>query len=155
MNRILPEEWAAVARLQNARATSKNDMAVRVFDLMIDRQLDRIAADQRGADNLAECRRAIASACRRERHRTRLLRQHFDLVTEDQSRIHISIGETCLVAKQSLNAIFSQVSRQDCALLLSVAQGESPRVPGLGAAAARQRLSRLRTRFSGLRPEAA
>jgi hypothetical protein len=155
MNRTLPEAWAAVARLQNARKASTSETAVGVFDLLIDRQLDRIAADQRGTDDLAECRRSIATAARRERHRTRLLRQHFELATGDRSRIFVSIAETSLAARQTLNIIFSQTSHQDRTLLLSVAQGDGPRATGLQTATARQRLSRIRARFSDLRPQAA
>ena len=74
MNQPLTEAWAATARLQNSCTASTNETVRHVLDLMIDRQIDRIAANHAEPDDPAEARRAIATATRRERHRARLVR---------------------------------------------------------------------------------
>jgi hypothetical protein len=168
MNQPLTEGWAAVARHQKARAASTDETTVRALDLRIDRQIDRIATNQDDADDPAEARRAIATLFRRERYRARLLRLHFAAPASDdqmqraggrrgrQSRRAATPDvETGYAARQALDAIFAQTSPQDAALLLSAAQDESLHAPGLTAAAARKRLSRLRERFSYLKLDAA
>lgn len=156
MNHRFTEAWANVARLQNARAAAANETDLLALDLMIDRQLDRIAANHTEPDDPAETRRAIATSVRRERHRARLVRLYLvDPASDDQNQLFHSSLETAYAARQAITAVFVQISPQDAALLLSVGQGEAPGAPGLTPAAARQRLCRLRARFSHLNLHAA
>jgi hypothetical protein len=157
MNQPPTEAWAAIARLQNARAASTNEAAIHALDLMIDGQIDCIAANHTEPDHLAEAgRRAIATAARRERHRARLMRLYLVGPSSDnRDQFFTSTLEAGYSARQALSAIFAQTSPQDAALLLSVGKGEAPQAPGLTAATARKRLSRLRARFSHLNLQAA
>ncbi len=144
MNQSLNEAWAAIGRLQNSSAACTNETTLHALDHMIDRQIDRIAANHAEPDDPAEARRAGATAARRERHRARLVRLYLlDPAPQDTP-------ETAFAARQALTAIFGQASPQDAALLLSVGLGEAPQAPGLSATAARKRLCRLRARFSHL-----
>ena len=151
MNQPLTKAWATIARLQNARATSRNQSVLHALELMIDCHIDRIAANDAEPDDPAETRRAIGTAARRERHRARLVRLYLvDPASDDQAHLFASTIETACAARRALAAILEQTSVEDAALLLSVGQGEAPHAPGLNAAAARKRLSRLRARFSHL-----
>lgn len=156
MNQPLTEAWASIARLQNTRAASTNETAIQALDLMIDGQIDCIAANHAESCDLAEAgRRAIATVARRERHRARLVRLYLVGAASDNRSQLISTLEAGYSARQALSAILAQTSRQDAALLLSVGNGEAPQAPGLTATAARKRLSRLRARFSHLNLQAA
>ena len=156
MNRPLTEAWRTIARLQKSRTVSTSETALRALDLMIDRQIERIAANQTVPDDPAEARRAITTSNRRERHRARLIRLHLVTTASDsQNQLFTSPLETTFAARQALTAILGQTSPQDAALLLSVGQGDAPRVPGLTATAARKRVCRLRARFSHLNLRAA
>ncbi len=144
--------WCVVARLQEAQISAKSDIVESALDAMIDRQIDRIAANCTETYDAAEGRRAIATAARRKRHRARLTRLYlFDPASDDLRDFAASSPETSYAARQALTTIFAQTSRMDAALLLSVGQGGSPQVPGLTAAASRKRLCRLRARFSHLK----
>jgi len=135
--------WRVVARLQKSQILAKSEIVESALDAMIDRQIDRIAANHAEADDPAEARRAIATAARRKRHRARLMRLYLvDSASDDWT------PEASYAARQALTAILAQTSPQDATLLLSVGQGRAPQAPGLTAAAARKRLCRLRARFS-------
>lgn len=155
MSQPLTEAWAVIARLQNSRTASTNETTLHALDLMIDRQIDRIAANHAEPDDPAEARRAIATATRRERHRARLVRLYLlDPASDERNQPLTFPPETSYAARQALTAILGQTSPQDAALLLSVGQGEAPQALGLTPAAARKRLCRLRARFSHLNPYA-
>lgn len=156
MKQPLTEAWAAIARLQNSRTASTNEIALHALDLMIDRKIDRIAANHAEPDDPAEARRAIATATRRERHRARLVRLYLvNPASDERNQLFTSTPETTYAARQALTTILRQTSPQNAALLLSVGQGEAPQAPGLTATAARKRLCRLRARFSHLSLHAA
>jgi hypothetical protein len=156
MNHLLAEAWANIARLQKARAASTNEAALQAFDLMIDRQIDRIAAGHAEPDDSVETSRAVSTAIRRERHRARLVRLYFvEPRAGDQTQGSAFTLQMTYAAREALNAIFAQSSPEDAALLLRVGQGEAPQGPGLSAAAARKRLCRLRARFAHLSLNAA
>jgi hypothetical protein len=156
MNEPLTEAWADIARLQNSRAASTNETAIHAFDLMIDRQIDRIAANHAEPDDPAEARRALSTATRRERHRARLVRLYLvGPALVDWNHLFTPTPETAYEARQALTAILEQTLPQDAALLLFVGQGDAPQAPGLTATAARKRLCRLRARFSYLNLHAA
>jgi hypothetical protein len=148
--------WRVVARLQKSQILAKSEIVERALDAMIDRQIDRIAANCAEADDLAEARRAVATAARRERHRARLMRLYIVAsASDDQSHLFTLTPEASYAARQALTGILAQTSPQDATLLLSVGQGGTPQAPGLTAAAARKRLGRLRARFSDLNPSRA
>ncbi len=156
MSQPLTEAWAVIARLEKSCNTCTNESALNALDLMIDRQIDRIAANQAEPHDPAEARRGIATAARRERHRARLVRLYIlNPALDERNQISTATPETTYAARQALTAILRQTSPQDAALLLSVGQGEAPQAPGLTPAAARKRLCRLRARFSHLNPHAA
>src|SRR5579863_7216566 len=143
--------WSIIARLHKSQILAKSEAVECALDAMIDRQLDLIAANQAETDDSAGARRAIATAARRKRNRARLMRLYLaDSASSDLSNPLTSVPETHYIARQALATIFAQTSRQDTALLLSVGQGGPLKAPGLGAAAARKRLCRLRARFSHL-----
>ena len=79
-----------IARLQNSRAASTNETAIQALDLMIDGQIDRIAANHAESCDLAEARRAIATVARRERHRARLVRLYLvGAASDNRSQLYL------------------------------------------------------------------
>jgi hypothetical protein len=110
--------WRVVARLQKSQILAKSEIVESALDAMIDRQINRIAANHAEADNPAEARRAIATAARRKRHRARLMRLY--LVDSASDDLFTSTPEASYAARQALTAIFAQASPQDATLLLSV-----------------------------------
>ncbi len=156
MNNLLDEGWATVARLQNDLSTTRTDSARRAFDLLIDRQLDRIEMGVGATlDDQHDQRRLIGTANRRDRHRARLTTLHLVAPAISEQVLAVSQDhETALQARDAIRQILTQSSASDSALLLSVAFGKTASSP-LSDAAARKRLSRLRARFSHLQLEAA
>jgi hypothetical protein len=156
MNQSLTEAWGAIARLQNSRSACTNEHDLNKRDLMIDRHIDRIAANHTEPDDPAEAHRAVATAARRERHRARLMRLYLvDPASDDQNQFFVPTPETTYAVRHAITSMLAQTSPQDAALLLRVGQGDSPQAPGLAAAAARKRLCRLRARFAHLNLDAA
>ena len=149
MNHFPAEGWAEIARLQKSRVAATSEVAVHALELMIDRQINCIAAGHAQSDDPVESRRAVTTAMRRERHRARLVRLYL------VEPISAFTPETICASRQALNVIFAQISPKNAALLLRVGQGGSPHGSGLSAAAARKCLSRLRARFAHLSLQAA
>lgn len=82
--------WSVIARLQNSQILAKSETVESALDAMIDRQIDRIAANHAEADDPAEARRAIATAARRKRHRARLMRLYLvDSASDDRSHLRV------------------------------------------------------------------
>ncbi len=153
MNQPLTEAWAEIARLQNSRAAPKNEAETRACEIMIDRQLDRIEANQTGPDDPVEVRRIVATDARRERHRTQLIRQHGP--NSHWGQLSTPSPEAIYSGRQALGAVLEQASPEDALLLLSVGLGEIPQLPGLAISSARKRVGRLRARLSHLAPYSA
>ena len=153
MKQPLSEAWAVIARLQNSRVTSKSEADIRACEVMIDRQLDRIAANQTEPDDPVEVSRVVAAAGRRERHRAKIIRLHGP--HSNLGQLSIPSPEAIYSGRQALGAILEQSSPEDASLLLSVGLGETPQVPGLAVSSARQRLCRLRARLLHLAPSLA
>jgi hypothetical protein len=143
--------WSVIARLQKSQILAKSETVESALDAMIDRQIDRIAANHPEADDPAEARRAIATAARRKRHRARLMRLYLvDSASDDRSHLFTSTPEASYAARQALTAIFAQASPQDATLLLSVGQGgglpkhpASPPPPPASGCAAFAHVSRI------------
>jgi len=150
MKQPLTEAWAVIARLQNSRATSKSEADIRACEVMIDRQLDRIAANQIEPDDPAEVSRIVAAAGRRERHRAKVMRLHGP--HSNWGQFLAPSSEAIYEARQTLGTILAKSSPEDVSLLLSAGLGETPQIPGLALSSARKRLCRLRARLSHLAP---
>lgn len=157
MNNLLDEGWAAIARLQNTLSTSTTESTSRAIDLMIDCQLDRIAAGcQAEQADPAELRRAVATANRRERYRARLTNLYLVAPAIEAQALSITQDhEAHLQARDAVAKILNQAATRDAALLLRFALGDDASTTGLSATATRKRLSRLRSRFSHLKLDAA
>ncbi len=153
MKQPLTEAWAVIACLQNSRAAAKSQADIRAFEIMIDRQLDRIAANQTGPDDPVEVRRVVEAATRRDRHRAQLVRRHGP--NSHWGQLSTPSPEAIYSARQALGAVLDQSSPEDASLLLSVGLGEAPQIAGLAISSARQRLCRLRARLSHLAPYSA
>ena len=153
MNQPLTQAWAEIARLQNSRATSKNEAEIRACEIMIDRQLDRIAANQTDQDDPVEVHRIVAADARRERHRTQLFHRHGP--NSHWGQLSTPSPEAIYSGRQALGAVLEQASPEDALLLLSVGLGGIPQAPGLAISSARKRLGRLRARLSHLAPYSA
>ena len=150
MNQPLTEAWADISRLQNSRAAAKNEADIRACEIMIDRQIDRIAVNQMDPDNPVEVRQTVAADARRERHRAQLVRRHGP--NSIWGQFSSPSPEVIYLGRQALDYIIKQASSEDASLLLSVGLGEVPQVPGLAMSSARKRLQRLRARLSHLAP---
>ncbi len=153
MNQPLTDAWAEIARLQNSRTASKNEAEICACEIMIDRQLDRIAANQTDPDDPIEVRRIVAAGVRRERHRVQLVRRHGPNLHWGQ--LSMPSPEAIYSGRQALGALLEKASPEDASLLLSVGLGEIPQIPGIATSSARQRLCRLRARLSHLAPYSA
>jgi len=153
MNQPLPKAWAEIARLQNSRAVSKNEADIRACEIMIDRQLDCIAANQTDPDDPLEVHRIVAAGARRERHRAQIVRRHG--LNLHWGQLSMPSPEAIYSGRQALGAVLEQTSPEDASLLLSVGLGKTPQIPGIAISSARQRLCRLRARLSHLAPYSA